>query len=75
MSNNLKPWFREDLIQAMMSVYFSSLISRPRKQSSDEYRTGFAAALSSVALAIGISPDAILESSDLELLRNSVNKK
>lgn len=75
MSNNLKPWFREDLIQAIMSVYFSSLISRPWKQSNDEYRAGFAAALSSVALAIGISPETILENSDLELLRNSVNQK
>ncbi len=70
MSNNLKPWFRDDIARAMMSIYFSSLISRPRQQMSDEYRTGFAAALSSVAIIVGINPESILQNEDLELLRN-----
>jgi hypothetical protein len=69
MSNNLKPWFREDIARAMMSIYFSSLISRPRQQMNDEYRTGFAAALSSVAIVIGINPESILQSDDIQLLR------
>ncbi len=70
MSNNLKPWFRDDIARAMMSIYFSSLISRPRQQMSDEYRTGFAAALSSVAIIVGINPESILQNEDLQLLRD-----
>ena len=74
MSNNLKPWFREDLTRAIMSVYFSSLISRPKKQSNDEYRAGFAAALSSVAIAIGINPESILENDDIRILRENARQ-
>lgn len=75
MSNNLKPWFREDLTRAIMSVYFSSLISRPKKESNDEYRAGFAAALSSVAIAIGINPESILESDDIRILRENARQQ
>ncbi len=75
MSNNLKPWFREDLTRAIMSVYFSSLISRPKKQSNDEYRAGFAAALSSVAIAIGINPESILENDDIRILRENARQQ
>ncbi len=71
MSNNLKPWFRDDLARAIMSVYFSSVISRSNKQSNDEYRAGFAAALSSMAIAIGINPESILENEDIRLLRET----
>lgn len=70
MTNNLKPWFQDDIARAMMSIYFSSLISRPRQQMSDEYRTGFAAALSSVAIIVGINPESILQNEDLQLLRD-----
>ncbi len=74
MTSNLKPWFRDDIARAMMSIYFSSLISRPRKNASDEYRTGFAAALSSIAIVVGINPENILESEDLRLLRDVSNE-
>ncbi len=70
MSNNLKPWFRDDIARAMVSIYFTSLVSGPRKQVSDEYRMGFAAALSSMAIVIGINPESILQNEDLQLLRN-----
>lgn len=69
MSNNLKPWFRDDLARAMMSVYFSFLISRPGQKMNNEFRTGFAAALSSVAIIVGINPESILQNEDLQLLR------
>ena len=68
MSNNLKPWFRDDIARAMISIYFASLISRPKEQKSDEFRAGFAAALSSIAIVIGINPESILQSDDLQLL-------
>jgi hypothetical protein len=70
MSNNLKPWFRDDLARAMISVYFASLVSRPKREMSDDFRTGFAAALSSVAIVIGINPENILRSEDIQLLRD-----
>lgn len=69
MSNNLKPWFRDDLARAMMSVYFSFLISRSGQKMNNEFRTGFAAALSSVAIIVGINPESILQNEDLQLLR------
>jgi hypothetical protein len=37
---------------------------------SDDFRTGFAAALSSVAIVIGINPENILRSEDIQLLRD-----
>jgi hypothetical protein len=67
MSNNLKPWFRDDIARAMLSVYFATLISRPQN---NEYRTGFAAALSSIAIVVGINPETILQAEDLQLLRD-----
>jgi hypothetical protein len=75
MSNNLKPLFRDDIARTMLSVYFSSIISRPRKQSSDDYRAGFAAAISSVAIAVGINPETILENEDLGLLRDFAGRQ
>jgi hypothetical protein len=75
MSNNLKPWFRDDIAQAMMSIYFSAVVSRPPQAINDEYRTGFAAALSSVAIAMGINPESILQSDDLQLLRDAAKQQ
>ena len=75
MSNNLKPWFRDDIARAMISIYFTSLISRPQKQINDEYRTGFAAALSSIAIIVGINPESILQSEDLQLLRDGTRSQ
>jgi hypothetical protein len=71
MSNNLKPWFRDDIARAMISIYFTSLISGPKQHVSDEYRTGFAAALSSMAIVIGINPESILRGEELQLLRDA----
>lgn len=69
MSNNLKPWFRDDIARAMISIYFSSVISGSEKHMNDEYRKGFAAALSSIAIVVGINPESILQSEDVQLLR------
>jgi hypothetical protein len=69
MTNNLKPWFKDDIARAMMSIYFSSVMSGSGNQINDEYRKGFAAALSSVAIVVGINPESILQKEDVQLLR------
>ena len=69
MSNNLKPWFRDDIARAMMSIYFSSVMSASGDQNND-YRKGFVAALSSVAIVIGINPESILQKTDVQLLQD-----
>jgi hypothetical protein len=71
MSNNLKPWFRDDLARVMMSIYFSTVMSRSGSAMNDEYRKGFAAALSSFAIVVGINPESILHSDDVQLLREN----
>jgi hypothetical protein len=70
MSNNLKPWFRDDLARAIDSIYFSSVVSGSGIMSSEDYRKGFAAALSSIAIVVGINPETILQHADIQLLRN-----
>jgi hypothetical protein len=70
MSNNLKPWFRDDLARAIVSIYFSSVVSGSGTSSSEDYRKGFAAALSSIAIVVGINPETILQHEDMQLLRD-----
>lgn len=77
MSNisDLRPWFREDLARVLMSVYFASAISDSRTTPNDRYRNGFAAALSSVAINVGVNPETFLTPEDIVLLRqNSIEK-
>jgi hypothetical protein len=69
MSNNLKPWFQDDLARAIVSIYFSSVVSG-LGAINDDYRKGFAAALSSVAIVVGINPETILQHEDIQLLQN-----
>lgn len=65
--SDIKPWFREDLARALMSIYFASCGGGRRD--ADQYRVGFAAALSSVALAVGVNPESFLSPEDIQLLR------
>jgi hypothetical protein len=46
-------------------------MSRSGSVMNDEYRKGFAAALSSFAIAVGINPESILHSDDVKLLREN----
>lgn len=75
MSNNvsdIKPWFREDLARTLMSIYFASATNRlPKSNENEEYRVGFAAALSSVALAVGVNPESFLAPEDIQRLQNT----
>jgi hypothetical protein len=70
MSNNLKPWFRDDIARAIMSIYFSSVMSGSDDQLNNDYRKGFATALSSIAIIVGINPESILQKEDIQLLQN-----
>lgn len=73
MSNvsDIKPWFREDLARTLMSIYFSSTQASSALPSGEDevYRKGFAAALSSVALAVGVNPESFLSPEDVQRLR------
>lgn len=71
MSNvsNIKPWFREDIARILMSIYFAAASANQRACNDHRYSVGFAAALSSVALAVGVNPEAFLSPEDIQLLR------
>ena len=52
MNNNvsdIKPWFREDLARALMSIYFASKSGQRGGGGGQGYEVGFAAALASVS--------------------------
>jgi len=70
MSNvsDIKPWFREDIARTLASIYFANKSGQKFAMQSD-YATGFASALSSVALAVGINPETFLSPEDIQKLR------
>lgn len=68
MSNvsDLKPWFRDDIERLLISIYFTSAAAG-RSQSNDiEYQTGFASALSSIALMVGVDPKSFLTHANIQ---------
>jgi len=64
-SNNTKPWFRDDIIRILIGINLSSHASMTLDENSESFRRGFAVALASIAIAIGISPEKILQSDEL----------
>ena len=66
--SDIKPWFREDLARTLMSIYFASAANGSQRTDS-KYRVGFAAALASVALAVGVNPESFLSPEDVQALR------
>ena len=73
MSNvaDVKPWFREDLARTLASIYFAS----QGGVTTVERRIGFAAALSSVALAVGVNPETFLKPEDVQYLKSNVQTR
>lgn len=70
--SDIKPWFREDIARTLMSIYFASISSSSFKSEEDEkFRIGFATALSSVALAVGVNPESFLASDDIKLIKST----
>ncbi len=68
-ATDLKPWFREDIARALVSIYFTSKMSDVTGGKNKDYRSGFASALSSVAIMVGINPGEVLAPEDIALLR------
>ncbi len=69
MNNNasdIKPWFRDDIARTLMSIYFAS---KSGNKNREDYQIGFSAALSCVALAVGVNPESFLSPEDIQLLR------
>ena len=56
--SEFKPWFKEDIRRVLLGVNAASLSSGNHQH--DGYRTGFVAALCSVALVIGIEPKSLM---------------
>jgi hypothetical protein len=55
-----------------MSIYFASAANGAQRTTDNEhYRVGFAAALSSVALAVGVNPESFLAPEDIQRLRSN----
>jgi len=71
--NNVKPWFREDIARALMSIYFASTTANGNNTLSKEYRSGFASALSSVAIMVGVNPESFLVPEDINRLRKTTS--
>lgn len=68
MSNvsDLKPWFRDDLERLLKSIYFTSAAAGRSESNDIEYQTGFASALSSIALMVGVDPKSFLTHSNVQ---------
>ena len=70
--NSIKSLSREDMARTLMSIYFASASNNTHQSTENEhYRVGFAAALSSVALAVGVNPESFIAPEDIQRLRSS----
>jgi hypothetical protein len=68
----MKVWFRDDIARVLMGVNAASHAAR--SPTLDEaYRDGFVAALISVALVIGISPEAVLLPGDVHSVQRALD--
>ncbi len=67
-TSDLRVWFREDITQVLAGVNAASRSAGQIRPIGDPFQQGFLAALTSVALAVGIRPENFLMSDDLERL-------
>ncbi len=67
--NSMKPWFREDFARALMSVYLASYPARSGGAENRDFRRGFAVALASMAVVVGVNPESFLGGEDLRMLQ------
>jgi len=68
-TNDIKPWYRGDIAKTLMSIYFTS---KQNSKANESYELGFAAAIFSVALAVGVNPESFLSPEDIQKLRARV---
>ena len=61
----MKPWVKDDFARARMGVYLASYTARSPQAENNEFRRGFAIALASMAIFVGVNPESFLVSEDL----------
>lgn len=73
MSNvsDIKPWFKEDFYCLFLALNLASKASGTKDES---HNAGFAAGLSSVALAVGVNPEAFLSPEDIDRMKQESNR-
>ena len=57
--NNLKPYFREDIENILKTIYFTHIASGGNRN--NDYDSGFASAIASLSIMVGVSPKDILD--------------
>jgi hypothetical protein len=67
-TSDLRAWFREDIAKVLAGVNAASRSAGQTRLADDSFQEGFIAALTSVALTIGIRPENFLMSDDMERL-------
>lgn len=72
--NSMKPWFREDFARALMGVYLASYPAGLGEAKSKDFRRGFAVALASMAVVVGVNPESFLGGEDLRMLQESFSE-
>jgi hypothetical protein len=70
-ANDIRPWFRDELVRILMGINLASRASMTPDQQSDGFRRGYILALASLAVVIGVPPERIFLSEDLRLLNES----
>jgi hypothetical protein len=68
-TNSMKPWFKDDFARALMGVYLASYTAKPPEAKNNDFRRGFAVALASMAVVVGVNPESFLVSEDLLMLQ------
>jgi len=69
-TNDIKPWFKDDIARTLMSIYFTS---KQNSKATGNYEIGFAAAIFSVAMATGVNPETFLDPEEIQKLKAKVN--
>ncbi len=67
-TSDLRAWFREDIAKVLAGINAASRSAGQTRPADDSFQEGFIAALTSVALTIGIRPENFLMSDDMERL-------
>lgn len=73
--NFIKPYFVDDIAKHIASIYFSS---NPQENPSPDkalIQTGFAMALSALAIAIGLKPESFLLAGDVKRVQDYTGRR
>jgi len=71
--NDIKPWFKEDIMRTLSSIYLASRpTSRPKTEKQADYQAGFADALAALALAVGGNPETFLLPEEIQRIKTQM---